>query len=175
MLAVMASGPAPHPSNHPAVPSRTCAAMPLKPPPSVLADGSPNEVEAAFYEALQQGDITKLMAVWADDDEIVCVHPGGPRVIGPGAIRASFEAIFAHNAIPVEPEQVHRLHTVGSAVHHLVERIRIPVEGGEQTAWVLATNVYLRTAAGWRLVAHHASPGVAYPLPPGGDAPTTLH
>ena len=43
---------------------------------------SPDDVEAQFYEALQQADLDKLMAVWADDDEIVCVHPGGPRVIG---------------------------------------------------------------------------------------------
>jgi uncharacterized protein len=40
------------------------------------------------------------MAVWADDDEIVCVHPGGPRVVGAAAIRASFEAIFANGGIP---------------------------------------------------------------------------
>ena len=30
---------------------------------------------------------------------------------------------------------------------------------GTQRAWVVATNVYLKTAQGWRLVAHHASPG----------------
>jgi len=29
------------------------------------------------------------------------------------------------------------------------------------TAWVIATNVYLKTALGWRLVLHHASPGSA--------------
>ena len=69
---------------------------------------SPDEVEAQFYEALQHGDLEKLMAVWADDDEIVCVHPGGPRVVGNAAIRASFEAIFANGGIPVQP-QVHRL------------------------------------------------------------------
>ncbi|NBU89623.1 MAG: DUF4440 domain-containing protein, partial [Betaproteobacteria bacterium] len=50
---------------------------------------SPEDIEQQFYEALQQGDIERLMAVWADDDEIVCVHPGGPRVIGHAAIRAS--------------------------------------------------------------------------------------
>lgn len=55
--------------------------------------GTAADIEAAFYEALQTGDIDKLMACWADEDEIVCIHPGGPRVIGAGAIRASFEAI----------------------------------------------------------------------------------
>ena len=26
-------------------------------------------------------------------------------------------------------------------------------------AWVVATNVYVKTSLGWRLVVHHASPG----------------
>src|SRR5438132_1259426 len=42
-------------------------------------DGDADEIEAAFYDALQNGDLEKLMACWADEDEIVCIHPGGPR------------------------------------------------------------------------------------------------
>ncbi len=133
-----------------------------QPPPAVLL-ASPDDVEAQFYEALQQGDLPRLMAVWGDDDEVVCVHPGGPRVVGPAAISAAFEAIFANGAIPVMPEQVHRLHSAGTAVHHLVERITVQSDKGVQTAWVLATNVYLKTAQGWRMVAHHASPAMAAP------------
>ena len=137
---------------------------------------SPDDIEAQFYEALQRGDIERLMAVWADDDEVVCVHPGGPRVIGPAAIRASFESIFANGAIPVAPEQVHRLHTIGSAVHHLAERITVQTAEGARTAWVLATNVYVKTAQGWRMVAHHASPGSLGEEPPvAGEMPATLH
>ena len=41
---------------------------------------SPEDCEAQFYEALRDGDLERVMAVWADDDEIVCVHPGGARV-----------------------------------------------------------------------------------------------
>lgn len=146
-----------------------------KPPPAALM-ASPDDIEAEFYEALQRGDIERLMAVWADDDEVVCVHPGGPRVIGPAAIRASFEAIFANGAIPVVPEQVHRLHTIGSAVHHLAERITVQTAEGPRTAWVLATNVYVKTAQGWRMVAHHASPGSLGEEPPeAGEVAATLH
>ena len=137
---------------------------------------SPDDIEAQFYEALQRGDIERLMAVWADDDEVVCVHPGGPRVIGPAAIRTSFEAIFANGAIPVVPEQVHRLHTIGSAVHHLAERITVQTSEGTRTAWVLATNVYIKSAHGWRMVAHHASPGtLGEASAEEGPPPSTLH
>ena len=136
---------------------------------------SVDDVEAQFYEALQRGDIERLMAVWSDDDEIVCVHPGGPRVVGPAAIRATFEAIFANGAIPVRPEKFKRVESAGCAVHNLLERVDIATSEGVQTAWVIATNVYLKTAQGWRLVAHHASPGSPRELPEAVDAPTTLH
>ena len=150
--------------------------MPHRRPPAAALHASPDELEAQFYEALQQGDAERMMAVWADDDEVVCVHPGGARVIGPAAIRASFEAIFANGGVPAQPEQVHRLHTMGSAVHHLVERIRVATPEGEQSAWVLATNVFLKTAQGWRMVAHHASPGSPHaPVVVMGDAPAVLH
>ncbi len=141
-----------------------------------MLGGSPEDVEAQLYEALQQGDIERLMALWADDEEIVCVHPGGPRVLGAAAIRASFEAIFAGGGIPVRREQVHRLQQLGAALHHLVERIEVATAGGTQTAWVLATNFYVKTAQGWRLASHHASPGVPQPPPTvDSDPPATLH
>jgi len=150
--------------------------MPHRPVPAATLLGSPDDVEAQFYEALQRGDLDKLMAVWADDDEVVCVHPGGGRVIGQAAIRASFEAIFGNGGVPVVPEQLHRLQHMGMALHHLVERIDVVTDQGRQTAWVLATNVYLKTAQGWRLAAHHASPAAAQePAAMGGDAPGTLH
>ena len=136
---------------------------------------SPDDVEAQFYEALQQADLDKLMAVWSDDDEIACVHPGGPRLSGPAAIRASFEAIFANGAIPLQPQRVRRLQALGCAVHHVVERITLADANGERSAWVLATNVYLKTAQGWRLVVHHASPSGEPAEPAAGEAPGTLH
>jgi ketosteroid isomerase-like protein len=46
---------------------------------------------------------------------------------------------------------------------------------GPRQAWVVATNVYLKTAQGWRLVAHHASPGSATEVPEIVDTPQVLH
>ncbi len=128
-------------------------------------EGVADEVEAAFYDALRSADIDRLMACWADEEDIVCVHPGGPRVIGSLAIRATFEAMFANGAIQVQPQRVHRIESVGSCVHHLVERVEVATPAGAREAWVIATNVYLKTAQGWRMVAHHASPGTMAELP----------
>jgi len=145
----------------------------LKPPPAML--GNPDEIETQFYEALQSGDIDKLMAVWSDDDEIACVHPGGPRLIGAAAIRASFESIFANGAVDAQPEKVRRVLSHSSAVHSVLERIRVMTPEGEQFAWVVATNVYLKSSQGWRLVAHHASPGTSVEAQDNPEAASTLH
>ena len=149
--------------------------MPRPKPQIAALMASVDDVEAQFYEALQRADIERLMAVWSDDDEIVCVHPGGPRVVGHTAIRATFEALFANGAIPARPEKLKRVESAGCAVHNLLERVEIRTAEGSQTAWVIATNVYLKTAQGWRLVAHHASPGSTRELPEISEAPTTLH
>ena len=148
--------------------------MSVPKPPKAALGGSADEIETRFYEALQQADLAALMALWADDEEIVCVHPGGDRVVGMQAIRASFEAIFANGAVPVRPEQVRRVEALSCAVHHLAERIDVQTEDGPRTAWALATNVYVKTAFGWRLVAHHASPA-ARQAPSDEEAPSTLH
>jgi uncharacterized protein (TIGR02246 family) len=137
--------------------------------------GTPDDVEQAFYDALNAGDIAQLMACWAEEDEIVCIHPGGQRLIGQGAIRSAFEALFAAGGIQARPERVHRIDALASAVHHLVERVAVPSPQGEQTAWVTATNVYHKTAQGWRMVAHHASPGSPQDGGEPGGASAVLH
>lgn len=143
---------------------------PPKAPPS-----SPDDIEHQFYEALQQADIEKLMSVWSDDEEVACVHPGGPRMLGAAAIRAAFEAIFANGAIDVHADKVRRLHTHSSAVHHVLERVQVIGEQGLQTAFAIVTNVYINTPQGWRMVLHHASPGMARELQEIAEAPSTLH
>mgnify|MGYP002137755840 CR=1 FL=1 len=124
---------------------------------------SPDDTEAQFYEALQHADLDHLMALWADEEEVACVHPGGPRIVGIAAIRAAFESVFQRGAVNAHPERVRRVLHGDCAIHHVLERVQLPTEDTVHptTAWVIATNVYLKTALGWRLVLHHASPGSA--------------
>ena len=149
--------------------------MPLTPEATAHLMASPDDAEAQFYEAMREGNLDKLMAVWADDDEVVCVHPGGPRIVGPRAIRVAFEAIFAQGRINAVPERARRVHTLDSAVHSVVERIELHTAEGTRVAHVLATNVYVKTPLGWRLVVHHASPGTSTETPEISEAPAVLH
>ncbi|MBI5276906.1 MAG: nuclear transport factor 2 family protein [Burkholderiales bacterium] len=138
-------------------------------------EGDADEVEAAFYEALRNADIEKLMACWADEDDIVCIHPGGPRVVGAMAIRATFEAMFANGSIRAWPQRVRKTVSVASAVHSLLERVEVLAPGGPHEAWVIATNVYIKTAQGWRIVVHHASPGTSSEVQEVSNPPAVLH
>ncbi|MFT4268007.1 MAG: nuclear transport factor 2 family protein [Xenophilus sp.] len=138
--------------------------------------GTADDVEAAFYEALQRGDADALMACWADEDEVFCVHPGGPRLVGAAAIRAAFEQMFASGgAIQARPARVRKVDALAASVHNVLERIEVLTAEGPKHAFVLATNVYHKTAQGWRMVAHHASPGTVQAPDEGLDAPAFLH
>jgi uncharacterized protein (TIGR02246 family) len=132
--------------------------------PLAVLMASPDEIEAQLYEALQSADLERFMALWVGDEMVRCILPGQPPLVGATAIRAGFGALFARGPVAVQAADVQRLHTEQLAVHQVRERVLVPgaAEGsGPQVAWVMATNVYLRTAEGWRLVLHHASPGVA--------------
>lgn len=151
--------------------------MPKSKLQAATVGGSADMVEAAFYEALQSGDIDKLMNCWADEEDILCVHPGGGRMIGLAAIRAAFEALFANGSIAVHATQIHKIESLTSAMHSVIERIEVLTNEGPRHAQVVATNVYHRTAQGWRMVAHHASPGapVAEPTDVQASGSKTLH
>jgi ketosteroid isomerase-like protein len=132
--------------------------MPTRAPPIFT---TPADAAAAFYRALETKDIDAMMATWADDEDIVCVHPGGPRHVGYDAVRASFASIFAADErLTFELGEVVLLETVGLAMQSAVENIGVE---GERTARAaaFATNVFMRTPSGWRVVAHHASPAPA--------------
>lgn len=142
---------------------------------AAIVGGTPDDIEQGFYDALHNADIEQLMACWAEEDDIVCVHPGGPRMIGPGAIRATFESMFANGSVQAHPERIHKITSLACAVHHLVERVEVITSQGAKQAFVIATNVYQKMPQGWRMVAHHASPGTPNDSVDVGVKPMVLH
>ncbi|MDB5998820.1 MAG: ketosteroid isomerase [Rhizobacter sp.] len=140
-----------------------------------LPQASPDECEQQFYEALQKGDIDQLMAIWSDDDDIVCVQPGGRRLVGARDIRSVFEAMFGDGVVQVRIEKVRKVQTHSMSVHSVIERVMVRTVEGLQEGWVIATNVYQKTTLGWRMVAHHASPGTPHEMSEASEAPAVLH
>ena len=134
------------------------------------------DAENAFYEALERSDLEGMMAVWAEDEDIVCVHPGGPRLTGQDQVRESWARIFAAGGrARVHISQQVAISAMMLAVHSVHENFTVEGEARPR-APIVATNVYLRTAAGWRMIVHHASPGVVPPVPARREpAPKFLH
>jgi ketosteroid isomerase-like protein len=119
---------------------------------------TPQGAEAAFYHAFEQADIEAMMTVWADADDIECIHPLRPRLHGKAAVRSGWEEIFADSpAIRFEIREAQYYQDGGLAIHVVHEHIKVNGESGTRPP-IIATNVYRRDAAGWRMILHHASP-----------------
>jgi ketosteroid isomerase-like protein len=119
---------------------------------------TPQDAEAAFYDAFTKGDLDAMMEVWADDDDIYCVHPGGARMSGVAEVRESWRKIFASGqSLRFQLRGQHYVNGMMLSAHSVYEHINV---AGETRARgpMIATNIYLRTEHGWRMVAHHASP-----------------
>lgn len=135
-------------------------------------NGSAAEVEAAFYEALNRADVETLMALWAEDEEIICIHPGGPRLHGHAAIQAAWEVILERGGLQIRPSQLYETNNLMSSVHTVIEGVTSTAAA--EPAHLVATNVYMKTPQGWRMVLHHVSvaPG---PVPASQHVGSSLH
>ena len=147
------------------------------------------DAENAFYEALESRDLDAMMSVWAEDEEILCVHPLGPRLTGQDQVRESWAKIFAGEpAARVHVSQQVAISGMMIAVHNVQENFTLPLDltreesraqqvADSRPAPIVATNIYLRTGAGWRMIVHHASPapGEAEAPKRATGLPKTLH
>jgi ketosteroid isomerase-like protein len=135
---------------------------------------TPQDAEQAFYKAFERADLAAMMSVWSEEDDIVCVHPGGARHTGVVEVRESWRQILAQG-----PGL--QFHLVGNrifsgrmiSIHSVYEHVTVAGESRPAQP-VLATNIYLLTNRGWRMLVHHASP-LAAPAAPGEPPPSVLH
>jgi ketosteroid isomerase-like protein len=118
---------------------------------------TPSDCEAAFYDAFERADLKLMTAVWADEPGVICIHPLGSRLAGLTAICESFAEIFSHGPnmnLKVSELRKHQGQTL--AIHSVYETFVVPGQSAAMTP-VLATNVYILTPGGWRMVLHHGS------------------
>ena len=143
--------------------------------PRPLIYASASAVEEAFYSALAHADVAGVMAVWADDEEVVCVHPGGRRLNGLHAVRLSFEEMLANGPVSIRIRDVQVFESATLSVHNLVEQVAVTGPLGTRWIDVLVTNVYIKGSVGWQLLVHHAAPGGEADKPVHEKPPGKLH
>lgn len=128
----------------------------------------------ALYDAVETGDADLMEALWVDDTDTTCVHPGAPMLRGTSDVVRSWVVLMAH---------------VGYIQFFLtdVEVTVLPAAQGEPTTAVvtctesvlagdasdpsglssatsfgagtaISTSILLKDAGGWRFWARHASP-----------------
>ncbi|WP_339130691.1 nuclear transport factor 2 family protein [Streptomyces sp. f51] len=138
----------------------------------------------AYYEAMERGDFEELSSLWlnpsdtSDDDlesedeapSVSCVHPGWPVLSGRGEVLRSYALIMANTEyIQFFLTDVRVSVSADTALVTCTENI---LSGGPSPddsdelgplvgQLVVATNVFRRTADGWKLWSHHASPVLA--------------
>jgi SnoaL-like domain len=115
---------------------------------------------AAYYEAFAGADFGKMSGIWAADD-ISCIHPGWPALIGRRAVLESYFNILANPSLE-------RIEHHGDTVMMSGSDARvfcIEIVGGVRLA---ATNWFRRVDDAWRMIHHQASligPFAADPAP----------
>ena len=116
------------------------------------------EANARFYRAFETLDIAEMDRVWAHGDHVKCVHPGWPLLSGWDAVRDSWATIF-ENTAEMRFTLSHVEAMVGGDLAWVscTENILSDVGGRVSVTAILATNLFERDGAHWRLVHHHAS------------------
>ncbi len=88
---------------------------------------TPEDAENAFYDAFERANIALMMAVWNETDDVVCIHPRGPRLTGFDAVRESWVQIFAGGAtLKVRTTETRKFAGQALAVHSVIELVSPP-------------------------------------------------
>jgi ketosteroid isomerase-like protein len=117
---------------------------------------SPEEIDvldanSTFYRAFATRDLRALEALWAQRTPVACVHPGWGALRGRAAVMASWRAILGG-----EPPAVRcgaaTAHVLGDAAFVVCQEC---LPGGST---LVATNLFVREDAAWRICHHHSGP-----------------
>lgn len=119
-----------------------------------------------LYAAFEEADLDRMQAVWDEAEDVCCVHPGWPLIVGRARVMRSWSVLMANTSyIQFFLTGVTAVVDGDTAVVVCEENILTGLDdaseglGGSQR--VVATNVFRRREGAWRLWLHHASPVLA--------------
>lgn len=140
-----------------------------------MSFSTPEAAEAAFYAAFETRDLDTMMAVWADDDGIACIHPLSAPLDGRAAVAAGWRSMFeAAGQFRIQVEVAHEIRESTQVLRIVREYLHIGQEAGPRPP-ILSSNLYRKQGEGWHLVLHHASPLQVGNIQPTPSAPVVLH
>lgn len=104
------------------------------------------QANARFYAAFRAGDPKAMEAIWSDEDDIACLHPGVAPLIGRAAVISSWSAILVGQV-----DIAFKIHHAAFIGEHagLVTGVEILAE-----TELAASNLFRLEDGVWRMVLH---------------------
>jgi hypothetical protein len=121
----------------------------------------------AFYRAFADRDFAAMDGLWAREGTVACIHPGWAPLVGRSQVMASWRGILAN---PKSPAIVCRRAQVFMQGRNAFVVCYEEFDGN----FLVATNLFLREADGWKLI-HHQSGPVPVPEDTEEPAETPMH
>lgn len=107
-----------------------------------------------YYSAFEGRDLDAMSDLWERSDRALCTHPGWATLEGWGAVAASYFALFQSGQQLQFVLTRERPTVVGDAAWVSLDENLLGDQGGVTVATL---NLYVRSGAGWRMIAHHGS------------------
>jgi hypothetical protein len=105
---------------------------------------------ATYYHAFEASDFVRMSGIWADDD-ISCIHPGWPVLLGRAAVIESYRNILSHP----NQERIEHRHDTAMVSNEDGRVFCVEFVGGMALA---VTNWFRKIDGTWRMIHHQASP-----------------
>ncbi|MCP3867926.1 MAG: nuclear transport factor 2 family protein [Gammaproteobacteria bacterium] len=125
---------------------------------------TPTDAEDAYYDAIEECDLEKMMATWEDSDAVSCLLPMRPLTHGREPIRELWTPMLNPEfRVEITVNHLQWIEQGDIAIHLLEEMVTLTDSGDKQTP-IYAVRIYRNSDQGWHLLSHFNSPT---PPPPG--------
>ena len=127
---------------------------------------TPQEAEDAFYDALDEGNLSELLSVWAESDDICCLLPMHPMIQGRQGVTDVFTHMLSQgHGISVSIKLLSWIETDDIAIHQIEESVQSTPSDTPPPPAFYGTNIYRKDNSGWRLIVHQNAPTPPPPQP----------
>ncbi|XP_014522123.1 uncharacterized protein LOC106778656 isoform X1 [Vigna radiata var. radiata] len=115
------------------------------------------EANSRFYDSFRTGDLAAMQGMWAQKDEVCCVHPGLKGITGYDDIIESWNFIWANYDFPLEIKlEDIKVHVKGDM--GFVTCMEFVKTKGGRWGGQFVTNAFEKIDGEWYICIHHASP-----------------
>jgi uncharacterized protein (TIGR02246 family) len=111
----------------------------------------------AYYQAVSEGNIDSVMALWIDEDFATFICPDGSHLSGLDSIRAGLSVQFENRPCTVEPLDIRVYDSLGTVVYAIAEAHQ-SADPDQGQVMVFCTYVMVHERGEWRIAHIHASP-----------------